>query len=131
MNKKFFTGLAAALLVGALSAAPALAGPRFWTDKTKTTLLRDVTTAPEHQPDAAEFANNGEVTLKTSIGTITCTEIEFGTTVLGSDDGSIAGMLGGSPGASAAVPIVAARASSTVSSQMNRRRSRALGGMSS
>jgi hypothetical protein len=82
MNKKFLTGLAAALLVGALSAAPALAGPRFWTDKTKTTLLRDVTATPEHQPDAAEFVNNGNVELKTNIGTITCTEIEFGTTVL-------------------------------------------------
>ena len=31
--------------------------------------------------------------------------LEFGTTVVGSDDGSIAGMLGGSPGASTAVPI--------------------------
>jgi malate dehydrogenase (quinone) len=32
--------------------------------------------------------------------------LEFGTTVVGSDDGSIAGMLGGSPGASTAVPIM-------------------------
>lgn len=32
--------------------------------------------------------------------------LEFGTTVLGSADGSIAGMLGGSPGASTAVPIM-------------------------
>jgi malate dehydrogenase (quinone) len=31
--------------------------------------------------------------------------VEFGTTVVGSDDGSIAGLLGGSPGASTAVPI--------------------------
>ena len=32
--------------------------------------------------------------------------LEFGTTVLGSADGSIAGLLGGSPGASTAVPIM-------------------------
>src|SRR6202020_1655358 len=32
--------------------------------------------------------------------------LEFGTTVVGSADGSIAGMLGGSPGASTAVPIM-------------------------
>jgi malate dehydrogenase (quinone) len=32
--------------------------------------------------------------------------LEFGTTVVGSADGSIAGLLGGSPGASTAVPIM-------------------------
>ncbi|MGA7051004.1 MAG: malate dehydrogenase (quinone), partial [Mycobacterium sp.] len=32
--------------------------------------------------------------------------LEFSTTVVGSDDGSIAGLLGGSPGASTAVPIM-------------------------
>jgi malate dehydrogenase (quinone) len=32
--------------------------------------------------------------------------LDFGTTVLGAADGSIAGLLGGSPGASTAVPIM-------------------------
>jgi hypothetical protein len=45
-------------------------------------LLRDVNTTPKNQPDAAEFVNNGNVVLETSLGNITCTEIEFGTTVL-------------------------------------------------
>lgn len=46
------------------------------------TLLRDVKTTPVNQPDALEFVNNGNVVLKTSVGTLTCTEVEFGTTVL-------------------------------------------------
>jgi hypothetical protein len=66
----------------AFVASSAFAGPRFWTDKTKTTLLRDVNATPKNQPDALEFANNGNVVLETGIGTITCTEIEFGTTVV-------------------------------------------------
>jgi hypothetical protein len=66
----------------ALVASSALAGPRFWTDKTKTILLRDVNATPKNQPDAGEFVNNGNVVLETSLGNITCTEIEFGTTVV-------------------------------------------------
>jgi hypothetical protein len=67
----------------ALTATSALAGPRFWTDKTKTVALRDVNTEPSpKQPDALEFVNNGTVALVTSKGTINCTELEFGGTVL-------------------------------------------------
>jgi hypothetical protein len=67
----------------ALTASSALAIPRLWADKTLTTALRDVTTEPSKgQPDSLEFNNNGNVTLVTSIGTVTCTELEFGSSVL-------------------------------------------------
>jgi hypothetical protein len=65
-----------------LVAAPSFAGPRFWTDRTTTTLLRDVATTPAHQPDAMEIVNDGGVELKTSAGIITCTEVELGGTVV-------------------------------------------------
>jgi hypothetical protein len=51
-------------------------------DKAAGTLVRDVNKAPTNAPDAFEFVNNGNVELVTKVGTITCTEIEFGTTVL-------------------------------------------------
>ncbi len=51
--------------------------------------LRDVTTTPANQPDAGEFVNNGNVVLETSLGNITCTEIEFGTTVLKNKPGEV------------------------------------------
>jgi hypothetical protein len=71
----------------ALTSRPALAGPRFWTNERRETLLRDVKSTPnENQPDAVEFVNNGNIMLKTSGGlinpTITCKEIEFGGAVL-------------------------------------------------
>jgi hypothetical protein len=62
--------------------ASALAVPQLWADKTRTTLLRDVNTTPAHQPDALELANNGNVELKTTPGTITCGEVELGSTVV-------------------------------------------------
>lgn len=44
--------------------------------------LREVASLPKNQPDSIEFVNNGNVELVTSVGTITCKEIEFGTTVV-------------------------------------------------
>jgi len=51
--------------------------------------LRDVASTPTNQPDAAEFVNNGDAVLSTSVGSITCTEIEFGTTVLKNKPGEV------------------------------------------
>jgi hypothetical protein len=51
--------------------------------------LRDVASTPTNQPDAAEFVNNGNVVLETSLGTITCTEEEFGATVLKNKPGEV------------------------------------------
>jgi hypothetical protein len=59
-------------------------------DKAAGTALRDVKTEPSpHQPDALEFVNNGAVILKTGVGTITCTELEFGSTVLSNKVGTV------------------------------------------
>jgi hypothetical protein len=45
-------------------------------------LLRSLTTAPKLQPDAGEFVNSTNVTLVVpELGTVTCKELEFGTTV--------------------------------------------------
>jgi hypothetical protein len=71
----------------ALGPGQALAGPRFWTNEKKETLLRDVKSTPnENQPDAGEFVNSGDIVLKSSGGllnpTITCKEIEFGGAVV-------------------------------------------------
>jgi hypothetical protein len=76
----------------ALTSGQALAGPRFWTNEKKATLLRDVKSTPnENQPDAGEFVNNGNVVLKASGGivnpTITCTELEFGGAVVSNTEG--------------------------------------------
>jgi hypothetical protein len=84
--RKLIISLSAALAVLALGPGQALAGPRFWTNEKKETLLRDVKASPENQPDAGEFVNNGNVVLTTSGGlinpTITCKEIEFGGAVV-------------------------------------------------
>jgi hypothetical protein len=88
--RKLLITLAPVLAVGALGLMPGQAlakKARFWTDKTETTLLRDVKSTPnENQPDAGEFVNNGNIVLKTSGGlvnpTITCKEIEFGGAVI-------------------------------------------------
>lgn len=86
MKQKFLVGLVAGLAVAGLSAAPASAFPQFWTDSTKTTLLRDVSTLPKNQPDAMEFVNNGPVLIEAASSGINpgviCTEVEFGTTVV-------------------------------------------------
>jgi hypothetical protein len=58
-------------------------------DKEKGTVLRDVKAKPENQPDAIEFVNNGTAKLKTSLGTIECTELEFGSTVLSNALGAV------------------------------------------
>jgi len=88
MSKKLLIGVACVLIVGALSAASASAAafPQFWTDSTKTTLLRSVTAVPKNQPDALEWVNNGPVefvlTPSTKEAPVLCNEVEFGTTVL-------------------------------------------------
>jgi hypothetical protein len=85
-----------ALLVGALSAIPALASPGLWTNKSETTLLRSVKSPPINQPDALEFANQGNVAFiltnpKGEQKIVTCTEIEFGTTVVANNNVNKAG----------------------------------------
>jgi hypothetical protein len=94
MKKKALLGFISALVVGALSAAPALAHtPQFWTDKSETVKLRSVTSTPSKlQPDALEFVNNGPIETTIRINptkkevfeekTVACTEVELGTTVL-------------------------------------------------
>jgi len=85
MKKKLLVGVISALAGGAASVAPASAAPfpQFWTNATKTTLLRSVTTVPKNQPDAMEFANNGPVLFVTPAGgPIVCNEVEFGATVV-------------------------------------------------
>src|SRR2546422_11369802 len=88
-TKHVLVGLAAGLIAGALFAVPASATPRLWTDRTQTTLLRSVTSEPKNQPDALEFANEGPVSFLLMrlgfIKPITCTELEFGTTVVGNN----------------------------------------------
>jgi hypothetical protein len=58
-------------------------------NKAAGTALRDVKATPANQPDAAEFVNNGNVELVTSAGTIVCTEMEFGTTVVNNKAGEV------------------------------------------
>jgi hypothetical protein len=76
--------LLAALAVCAFAALPgqASAAKPELLDKSAGTLLRDVNKAPTKQPDALEFANNGTLEFATGIGTWTCTEFEFATTVV-------------------------------------------------
>jgi hypothetical protein len=45
-------------------------------------LMHDVTTPNANQPDTLEFVNDGAVTFKTTTATVTCEEIEVGTTVV-------------------------------------------------
>lgn len=97
MMKKFLAGLVSVLVIGGLSAAPTFAFPQFWSDNTKTTLLRSVTSSPKDQPDALEFNNKEPVVsvvhfIQTAREkkekkelppvTVVCSEMEFGTTVL-------------------------------------------------
>jgi hypothetical protein len=78
------TGLLAVSLccLFALIAGSASATTAELLDKKEGNLLRDVGREPKNQPDAGEFVNNGTVELVTTAGTIKCTEIEFGTTVV-------------------------------------------------
>jgi hypothetical protein len=86
MKRKFVTGLASVLAASGLSAASASAFPQLWTDSSKSTLLRSVSSTPINQPDAMEFVNNGPLTLEgSSSGAnpgVICSEVEFGTTVV-------------------------------------------------
>jgi hypothetical protein len=85
MNKAFLGALACALLIGALSVAPAAAAPpRLYTDSSETTLLRSVTSSPKNQPDALEFVGEMSAHPGGALG-ITCSEVELGTTVLGNN----------------------------------------------
>ena len=80
MGKRFLAGLIAVLSVGSLSAAPAFANsPKLWTDSSKTTLLRSVTTTPLNQPDSLEMVNSGTLTFAGTIAPVPveCTEAEF------------------------------------------------------
>lgn len=83
LHKKLLIGIAPLLAVAAFAVVPAVASaaPRIF-NKKGGALLRDVKMAPALQPDAGEFVNNGPVVLETGVGPITCTEEEFGTTVV-------------------------------------------------
>jgi hypothetical protein len=82
MVKRLTVCLASALAFGALFASSAAASLfQLWTDSTKTTLLRSVSTEPKNQPDALEFV--GELSFKfLSETNVQCHEVEFGTTVV-------------------------------------------------
>jgi len=86
LPRKLSIGLIPVLVAAmfALTAASASAALRIYNKKPSSggTALRDVKAAPANQPDAGEFVNNGNIELKTGAGTITCTEQEFGTTVV-------------------------------------------------
>jgi hypothetical protein len=71
-----------AMVAMAFAAASAGAFVPELRDKKAGTALRDLTSTPTNQPDAGEFVNSTEVKLATKAGTIVCTEIEFGTTVV-------------------------------------------------
>jgi hypothetical protein len=96
MKKTLLSSALLALLAGALAAGPAYGSPRLWTDSTETTLLRSVKTPPVNQPDALEFVNEGPIGLvlfnQGAVTTITCSEIEFGTTVVANNELNSAGM---------------------------------------
>src|SRR5437870_1204393 len=72
--------IAACLFAG--TATSAFSAERRVFDKKGGTALRDVNATPKNQPDAAEFVNNGASKLETILGTIECTELEFGTTLV-------------------------------------------------
>jgi hypothetical protein len=72
----------AAACLFAVTANSAFSAERRVVDKKGGTALRDVNATPKNQPDAAEFVNNGESKLVTGLGTIECTELEFGTTLV-------------------------------------------------
>jgi hypothetical protein len=85
MKKTLVICLLSAVVGGSVFVAPSFgaAFPQFWTDATKTTLLRSVTALPKNQPDAMEFGNEGPVAfLIRNEPPIECNEVEFGTTVL-------------------------------------------------
>jgi hypothetical protein len=74
-----------------VAASASAAERQLFNEENKTTrkLLRDVNTKPPTgalQPDALEFVNNGTAKLAIAgLGTIECSEIEFGTTLVNND----------------------------------------------
>jgi hypothetical protein len=89
MRIKLLGSTAVALTVASMSAPPTSAYPRFWTDSTKTTPLRDLNTPPKRVPDVLEFANQGPVTfsmqLSTGADTVACDEVDLGAAVVVND----------------------------------------------
>jgi hypothetical protein len=78
-------GLLAVSLVclSAFMATSAFSAERRVFDKKGGTALRDVNSTPKNQPDAFEFVNNGVAKLAIPlVGTIECSEMEFGTTLV-------------------------------------------------
>jgi hypothetical protein len=70
----------------AFMATSALSAERRVFDKKGGTALRDVNSTPnKNQPDAFEFVNNGVAKLAIPTGTIECSEMEFGTTLVNND----------------------------------------------
>jgi hypothetical protein len=55
---------------------------RLLDQKTAGVLMHDVAGPNANQPDTLEFISDGAVTLKTTLPTVTCEEIEVGTTVV-------------------------------------------------
>jgi hypothetical protein len=90
MRKKALGSLVFVLAAGALAAGAAYGSPRLWTDSSETKLLRSVKAIPTNQPDALEFVNEGPVGFllfaKGFVRTITCGELEYGTTVVANDE---------------------------------------------
>jgi hypothetical protein len=88
-TKHLLAGLTAGLVAAAVYAAPAAASPTLWTNSEQKVPLRSVTSVPKNQPDALEFSNEGPVEFKLMrkgfIKPITCSEVEFGTTVVGNN----------------------------------------------
>jgi hypothetical protein len=81
--KRFIVGLMSVLAVGALSVAPAFGAASFNSSRSNVYRLHDVKNIESKlQPDALEFNNNGPVEFATKAGTLTCTEMELGATVL-------------------------------------------------
>jgi hypothetical protein len=74
-----------AVCLFAFIATSAFSAERRVFDKKGGTALRDVNATPKNQPDAIEFVDNGPAKLATSLGTIECTELEMGTTLVNND----------------------------------------------
>jgi hypothetical protein len=90
MTKKVLSSVLLVLIAGALTAGVAYGSPRLWTDSSEKTLLRSVKATPKNQPDALEFVNEGNVSFKFfiegAVKTVTCSEIEAGTTVVANNE---------------------------------------------
>jgi hypothetical protein len=74
-----------AVCLFAFIASSAFSAERRVFDKKGGTALRDVNATSKNQPDAIEFVNNGNAKLVSTLGTIECTELEMGTTLVNND----------------------------------------------